>query len=82
MERIPPTEDVNPGDIVLTSGLGGNFPNKLVIGQVVDVTQRDQDMFQVATIRPTADFGKLETLLIITSFEPVDFAAELDQAQE
>jgi len=82
MERIPPTEDVNPGDIVLTSGLGGNFPNKLVIGQVIDVTQRDQDMFQVATIRPTVDFGKLETLLIITSFEPVDFAAELDQAQE
>jgi rod shape-determining protein MreC len=82
MERIPPTEDVNPGDIVLTSGLGGNFPSKLVIGQVIDVTQRDQDMFQVATIRPTVDFGKLETLLIITSFEPVDFAAELDQAQE
>jgi len=39
-------------------------------------------MFQIATIRPTVDFGKLETLLIITSFEPVDFAAELDQAQE
>ena len=82
MERIPPTEDVNPGDIVLTSGLGGNFPNKLVIGQVIDVTQRDQDMFQTASIRPTVDFGKLESLIIITSFEPVDFAAELDQAQE
>jgi rod shape-determining protein MreC len=82
MDRIPPTEKVNPGDIVLTSGQGGNYPNKLVIGQITEVAQRDQDMFQVARIRPTVDFGKLETLLIITSFEPVDFEKELQRAQE
>ena len=82
MERIPPNEKVNPGDIVLTSGLGGNFPDKLVIGQVTEVIQRDQDMFQVARIRPTVDFGKLETMLIVTSFEPVDFEAEIQKAQE
>ncbi|MCB9107169.1 MAG: rod shape-determining protein MreC [Anaerolineales bacterium] len=82
MERIPPGEEVNPGDIVLTSGLGGNFPDKLVIGQVTEVTQRDQDMFQIARIRPTVDFGKLETMLVITSFEPVDFEAEIIEAQE
>jgi rod shape-determining protein MreC len=82
MERIPPTEDVNPGDIVLTSGLGGNFPNKIVIGQVTEVSRRDQDMFQVARIRPTVDFGKLETMLIVTSFEPVDFETEIQSAQE
>jgi rod shape-determining protein MreC len=82
MDRIPPNESVNPGDIVLTSGLGGNFPDKIVIGQVTAVEQRDQDMFQVARIRPTVDFGKLETMLIITSFEPVDFEAELLKSQE
>ncbi|MCB0210715.1 MAG: rod shape-determining protein MreC [Anaerolineae bacterium] len=82
MERIPPGEEVNPGDIVLTSGLGGNFPDKIVIGQITEVTQRDQDMFQIARIRPTVDFGKLETMLIITSFEPVDFEAEIIEAQE
>jgi rod shape-determining protein MreC len=82
MERIPPNEKVNPGDIVLTSGLGGNFPDKIVIGQVTEVTQRDQDMFQTARIRPTVDFGKLETMLIITSFKPVDFEAEILKSQE
>ncbi len=82
MERIPPTEKVNPGDIVLTSGLGGNFPSKIVIGQITEVTRRDQDMFQVARIRPTVDFGKLESMLIITSFEPVDFENEILNAQE
>ena len=82
MEQIPQNEKVNPGDIVLTSGLGGNFPDKLVIGQVTEVIQRDQDMFQSARIRPTVDFGTLELMLIITSFEPVDFEAEILDAQE
>jgi rod shape-determining protein MreC len=82
MERIPQNEKVNPGDIVLTSGLGGNFPDKLVIGQVTEVLQRDQDMFQTARIRPTVDFGKLETMLIVTSFQPVDFEAEILESQE
>lgn len=82
MERIPQNETVNQGDIVLTSGLGGHFPDKLVIGQVTEVLQRDQDMFQSARIRPTVDFGKLETMLVITSFEPVDFEAEIIEAQE
>jgi rod shape-determining protein MreC len=82
MERIPQNEKVNPGDIVLTSGLGGNFPDKLVIGQVTEVLQRDQDMFQTARIRPTVDFGKLETMLIVTSFKPVDFEAEILESQE
>lgn len=82
MERIPPNEKVNPGDIVLTSGLGGNFPDKLVIGQVTEVLKRDQDMFQMARIRPTVDFGKLETMLILTSFEPADFEKEILKPQE
>jgi rod shape-determining protein MreC len=82
MERIPQNETINPSDIVLTSGLGGNFPDKLVIGQITEVSQRDQDMFQTARIRPTVDFGKLEKMLIVTSFEPVDFEAEILETQE
>ena len=82
MERIPQGEPINPGDIVLTSGLGGNFPDKLVVGQVTEVIRRDQDMFQTARIRPTVDFEKLETMLIVTAFEPVDFESEILEAQE
>lgn len=82
MERIPPNAEINPGDIVLTSGLGGNFPDKIVIGQITEVIQRDQDMFQQASIRPTVDFGALETMLIITSFKPVDFESEILEVQE
>jgi rod shape-determining protein MreC len=71
MERIAQGEEVRIGDIVLTSGLGGNFPDKLVIGQVIEVNQRDVDLFQQAHIRSTIDFSKVEAVLVITNFEPV-----------
>lgn len=77
MERIPQGETVSPGDIVLTSGLGGNFPDKLVIGQITEVLQRDSDMFQRARIRPTVDFGKLEEVMVIVTFTPTDFEREM-----
>jgi rod shape-determining protein MreC len=77
MERIPQGETISPGDIVLTSGLGGNFPDKLVIGQITEVLQRDSDMFHRARIRPTVDFGKLEEVMVIVTFTPTDFEREM-----
>ncbi|MCK4449774.1 MAG: rod shape-determining protein MreC [Anaerolineae bacterium] len=73
MKYIPQEETVNVNDIVLTSGLGGNFPKKLIIGQVTAVHQRDIEMFQQAHIRPTVDFNNLEIVLVITNFLPADF---------
>ena len=77
MERIPQGEKVTPGDLVLTSGLGGAFPNKLVIGQITEVFQRDLDLFQSARIRSTVDFGGLETVLVLTAFQPIDLEGDL-----
>jgi rod shape-determining protein MreC len=80
MKYIPQGETVNINDIVLTSGLGGNFPKNLIIGQITTVHQRDIEMFQQADIRPTVDFNKLEIVLIITNFEPIIFE-EMDDQQ-
>jgi rod shape-determining protein MreC len=73
MKYIPQEDTVNVNDIVLTSGLGGNFPKALIIGQVTTVYQHDIEMFQEAHIRPTVDFNELETVLVITNFLPADF---------
>jgi rod shape-determining protein MreC len=69
MDYIPLEEKVAVGDIVLTSGLGGDLPRSLVVGQVTDVTKRDIDLFQSATLRPEADLDRLEVVLVILSFE-------------
>ena len=69
MDYIPLEEKVAAGDIVLTSGLGGDLPRSLVVGQVTDVTKRDIDLFQSAALRPEADLNRLEVVLVILSFE-------------
>ena len=79
MRYISQEDSVSEGEIVLTSGLGGNFPKALVIGQVVAVQQRDSDMFQQATVRPTVDFDRLEMVLVVAAFEPVDVTDEIQE---
>lgn len=72
MDYIPQEETVSVGDVILTSGMSGNYPKSLLIGQVLEVEQRDIDPFQRAIVRPSVSFEKLETVLVITTFEPLD----------
>lgn len=70
MELLPQEEEVLPGSTVATSGLGGNFPEALVIGEVVSVQGSPQDIFQKADVEPSADLTRLENVLVLTSFLP------------
>jgi len=81
MSYIPQEEQISIGDVILTSGMGGHYPKPLVIGQVTKVQQRDSDAFQRATVRPSVNFQKLETVLVITSFEQVDVERAIDTEQ-
>ena len=72
LDMIPQGDNVQAGDLVLTSGLGGSFPPNILIGQVSGVRSRDQDLFQRAAIQPVVDFSQLEIVLVITNFRPID----------
>jgi len=72
LDLVPQDTIINPGDLVLTSGLGGNYPPNILIGQVASVRQRQFELFQTASVQPVVDFSKLEIALVITNFKPVD----------
>ena len=74
LDLIPQDINIEIGDLVLTSGLGGGYPPDLIIGQVVNVRSRDFDLFQQATIQPVVDFNHLSVVLVIVNFKPVDIA--------
>jgi rod shape-determining protein MreC len=74
LDLIPQDINVQSGDLVLTSGLGGGYPPDLIIGQVVNVRSHDFDLFQQATVQPVVDFNQLEIVLVIVNFKPVDIA--------
>jgi rod shape-determining protein MreC len=65
---------VQEGDTVITSGLGGNFPEGIIIGQVTSIRQEVFELFQEAVVRSLNDFERLETVLVITNFQPVDLS--------
>ncbi len=67
-------EAIRQGDLVITSGLGGNFPADIVVGQVTSVRQFEFELFQEAEVRSLIDFASLEFVLVLTSFEPLDFS--------
>ena len=70
MELLPQDTEVKAGSTVATSGLGGNFPDALLIGEVVSVQGSPQDIFQKAEVRPAADLARLENVLVLISFQP------------
>ena len=70
LRYVEQREKVQVDDIVLTSGLGGNFPKRLVIGQVRAVKRNDVDMFQEILVQSAVDFDRLETVLVMQSFVP------------
>ena len=76
IKYVPQGEAIKIGDTIITSGLGGNFPKRLVIGQVTEVRKRDSGLFQEATIQPTVDFARLEFVLIMKRFTPADMTSE------
>ncbi len=72
LEMIPQDAAEQVGDVVLTSGLGGNFPPNLLIGQLVSIRKLDYELFQQAVVQPNVDFNLLQFVLVITNFKPVD----------
>jgi rod shape-determining protein MreC len=63
-------DDVIVGDIVVTSGLGGNFPKGLMVGEITKVDKRGHGIFQHAELVPSVDLTKLEEVLVITESSP------------
>jgi rod shape-determining protein MreC len=57
--------DVQVGDVVISSGLGGVFPKGLRIGEVIAVSDPGAKLLQKATIQPAVDFGRLEQVFVM-----------------
>lgn len=70
MRYLPQSEEVRQTDLVVTSGLGGGFPKGLLIGKVVEVRQKDIEMFQGALVETAVPFAKLESVLVVLDFTP------------
>jgi rod shape-determining protein MreC len=74
LDMVSKNATIQPGELVLTSGLGGKYPANLVIGQVVTIRSEAYALFQSASVQPAVDFSQLEIVLIVTNFQPEDIS--------
>ncbi|ENQ3105413.1 rod shape-determining protein MreC [Bacillus sp. 491mf] len=62
--KIPSGVKVEKDQTVVTSGLGGVFPDGLVIGQIVEVTADEYGLTQTAYIKPAADLSDVSNVMV------------------
>lgn len=73
--------DVEVGDVVITSGLGGVFPKGLPLGMVTAVESADGALYYTITVEPFAHADSLEEVLVVTSLTEEQTATAEDFAE-
>ena len=71
LDYLPAGCQLIGGDLVVTSGLGGYFPEELVIGSVEEVKKDDTGSASYAVVIPAVNFDALTEVFIIKSFDIV-----------
>ncbi|MBM3257987.1 MAG: rod shape-determining protein MreC [Candidatus Nealsonbacteria bacterium] len=67
-DLVPKDKEIAEGDLVVTSALGGVFPQGFLVGTAKDVKKTDVEQFQTAKIDSGFNLGNLDYLFIIVNF--------------
>ncbi|SEH08707.1 Cell shape-determining protein MreC [Candidatus Venteria ishoeyi] len=65
LRYLPNTADIRPGDQLITSGMGGRFPDGYPVGVVTDVQRNVGEPYTEAKARPAALLDRNRDVLLI-----------------
>jgi rod shape-determining protein MreC len=65
LEYLDKTSDINTGEEVLTSGLGGVFPQGMRVGYVKTVSMDESGLFKRAQVKPAAKLDELRYVFVV-----------------
>jgi len=66
LKYLPLDAEVMPGDVVVSSGLGGILPKGIMIGTVVSATRDDTASMKCARVRLSVNLSRLEEVLVLS----------------
>ena len=69
LEDLPASTDLQDGDLIETSGLGGRFPPGYPVGTIASVESTHDSPYLQALLKPTAALMKLGHVLVIAASE-------------
>lgn len=64
LQYVLKNSDIQVGDVIVTAGIGGLFPQGITLGHVSKVFSQRRGMFLEIEVTPTVDFSRLEFLFI------------------
>jgi rod shape-determining protein MreC len=67
VEYVKRTDEVEVGDLLVTSGVGRRFPPGVPVAKVSEVIRREFGIYQTVLAEPTVDFSRLREVLIVIS---------------
>jgi rod shape-determining protein MreC len=70
LKYVQRNEDVQVGDKVISSGMGGVFPKGLLVGTVQEVVRASSGLFQRVEVEPAVNFSRLEEVLVVIQPPP------------
>lgn len=77
MENIPYYSEIQPGDVVVTSGLSEIYPKGIRVGTVKLLHQEGNGLVMTASVTPFVNFDRLEEVMLLTGYPPaMEFTAE------
>lgn len=65
MTQVDPDAEIKPGDMVITSGLGGVIPSTLLIGEVASAQMDDYGLFQNVKVVPAGEMTDIRFVTVI-----------------
>ena len=69
LSYLPRDSVATPGDIIMTTGVGGFFPGDVRVGSILEVHPEEHGLSLYAIIEPAADIRHVKDVMVITDFE-------------
>jgi rod shape-determining protein MreC len=69
IEYLLKTDEVQLGDVVVTSGMDKQFPEGVEVGKVSKLRKREFGLFQEAWVQPSVDFSRVKDVFVMVAEE-------------
>ena len=70
IEYLDREKEVKEGDLVVTSGLGGELPAGIPVGTIAAVNTKEYGRYQEVEVKPAVDYGTLRSVLVLLAPPP------------
>lgn len=81
LEYLSRQDEVNVGDLLVTSGLGHRFPANIPVGNISKVVKHEFGLYQEAEVKPAVNFSRVEEVLVMVAGPPAESQGPQDKSR-